>query len=70
MAALRVPQDIIDRVLNQAKGTLAGTYNRHQYLDEKRWALEAWAEHVASVIRGDRGNVVALRAAGLTGTAR
>jgi integrase len=63
MAALRVPQDTIDRVLNHAKGTLAGTYNRHLYLDEKRWALEAWAEHIASVIRGDRGNVVALRAA-------
>jgi integrase len=53
MASLGVPQDIIDRVLNHAKSTLAGTYNVYEYLDEKRRALEAWAEHVAFVI-GDR----------------
>ena len=50
MAALHVPQDTIDRVLNHAKGTLAGTYNRHQYADEKRRALEAWAERVAFIV--------------------
>jgi integrase len=50
MAALHVPQDTIDRVLNHAKGALAGTYNRHQYLDEKRKALEAWAERVAFIV--------------------
>jgi integrase len=64
MASLHVPQDTIDRVLNHAKPGLAGTYNRHQYLDEKRRALEAWAERVA-IITGDgrdAANVVELRA--------
>jgi integrase len=63
LAALHVPQDTIDRVLNHAKGTLAGTYNRHQYLDEKRRALEAWAEHVAFIVGDAREaeNVVELR---------
>jgi integrase len=68
MAALHIPQDTIDRVLNHAKGTLAGTYNRHQYLDEKRRALEAWAQRV-SVIVGDgcgAANVVELRTGNLT----
>jgi integrase len=63
MAALHISQDIIDRVLNHAKGTLAGTYNRHQYLDEKRKALEAWAEHVAFIVGDarDAANVFELR---------
>lgn len=64
MAALHVPQDTIDRVLNHAKGTLAGTYNRHDYLDQKRKALAAWAEHVAFVVSEarDAENVVQLHA--------
>jgi integrase len=64
MAAQHVPQDAIDRVLNHAKGALAGTYNRHQYLDEKRRALESWAEHVAFIVSNgrDAANVVELRA--------
>ena len=57
-------QDTIERVLNHAKGTLAGTYNRHEYLDEKRRALEAWAERVAVIVGDGRNpvNVVELRA--------
>jgi integrase len=64
LAALHVPQDTIDRILNHAKGTLAGTYNRHQYLDEKRRALEAWAEHVTFIVGDGRDaeNVVELAA--------
>jgi integrase len=64
MAALHVPQDTIDRVLNHAKGALAGTYNRHQYLDEKRRALEAWAERVTVIVGDgrDAANVVELHA--------
>jgi integrase len=64
MAALHVPQDTIDRVLNHARGALAGTYNRYQYLDEKRAALQAWSEHIAFIVGDARGaaNVVELRA--------
>jgi integrase len=57
MAALHIPQDTIDRVLNHAKGTLAGTYNRHDYLDQKRKALEAWAERIAFIV-GDARDAV------------
>jgi len=64
MAGLHIPQDTIDRVLNHAKTALAGTYNRHQYLDEKRQALEAWAARVAFIVGAarDAPNVVELRA--------
>jgi integrase len=65
MAALHIPQDTIDRVLNHAKSTLAGTYNRHEYLDEKRRALEAWGERVAFLVgeARDAPNVVEIRVA-------
>jgi integrase len=64
MAALHVPQDTIDRVLNHAKNTLAGTYNRHDYLDQKRRALEAWADRVYFIVGEAHAsaNVVELRA--------
>jgi len=64
MAALHVPQDAIDLVLNHAKGTLAGTYNQHDCLDQKRKALESWAERVAFIVGDarDAANVVELRA--------
>jgi integrase len=57
LAALHVSQDTIDRVLNHAKGTLAGTYNRHEYLDQKRRALSAWAEHVAFIVGEARNDI-------------
>jgi integrase len=65
MAVLHISQDTIDRVLNHAKGALAATYNRHEYLAEKRRALEAWAERVALIVGDarDAENVVDLRAA-------
>jgi len=64
MAALQIPQDTIDRVLNHAKGALAGTYNRHDYLDQKRRALEAWGERIGFIVGEAREgeNVVELRA--------
>jgi len=65
MGALHTPQDTIDRVLNHAKATLAGTYNRYEYLEEKRRALEAWAERVAFIVgeARDAANVRKFRAA-------
>ena len=63
LAALHIAQDAIDRVLGHAAGSLAGTYNRHQYLHEKRQALEAWADRVNLIVGDARSarNVVNLR---------
>ena len=62
LAELRVAQDAIERVLGHAAGALAATYNRHQYLLEKRQALEAWAGRVDLIVSDARsgGNVVEL----------
>lgn len=55
MAKLEVPPHVIERVLNHSTGQLggiAGVYNRFQYLNEMRDALEKWAEHVLSLQEG------------------
>ncbi len=49
MAILKVPPHIIEAVLNHKSGIVSGVasiYNRHAYLDEKREALQTWADRV------------------------
>jgi integrase len=51
---LAVPPHIVEAVLNHVSGAkkgVAGTYNRAQYLDEKRKALQKYADHVEGLTR-------------------
>jgi integrase len=53
MAQLKVPVHIIELVLNHRAKSLsgvAGIYNRHEYLDEQRDALDRWAKHVEDLL--------------------
>lgn len=53
MARLRQPIHVTEAVLNHATGAVSGVaavYNKYQYLDEKRAALEAWAGHVEAIV--------------------
>ena len=64
MARLGFPVQVVEAVLNHASGSVSGVaaiYNRHDYADEKRAALEAWARFVLD-LTGARpaGNVVEL----------
>ena len=56
--------EVTEAVLNHvsgAKGGIAGIYQRHDWKEEKRSALDSWARHVASTITSsDQGNVVVL----------
>jgi hypothetical protein len=50
-----VPPHVIEAVLNHisgSRGGIAGVYNRAEYLREREEALQAWAEHVMTVIFG------------------
>lgn len=49
LAKLKVEPHIAERVLNHAQEKIAGTYDVHAYLDEKRAALERWASHLAAL---------------------
>jgi len=46
LARLKVVPHIAERVLNHAQEKIAGTYDTHAYLEEKRDALERWASHL------------------------
>jgi integrase len=49
LAKLGVTPHIAERVLNHAQERIPGTYDVHQYLNEKRVALEQWATHLAAL---------------------
>ena len=65
MARLGFPPHVVDKVLNHTSGTIRGVaavYNRFEYLEERRTALEAWGRYVATLVSPAPANVVALRA--------
>ena len=53
MAKLGVSLVVIEKVLNHVSGSLAGivgVYQRHEFADEKRAALQRWAGHVERLV--------------------
>ena len=61
---LGVRFEVTEAVLNHvsgSKGGVAGIYQRHDWRDEKRAALDAWSSHVASMANAKSNNVVTLR---------
>lgn len=46
LARLKVEPHIAERVLNHAQEKIAGTYDQHDYMDEKRAALDKWGAHL------------------------
>lgn len=66
MARLGIPVRVTEAVLNHISGTGGGivaVYQRHDYADEKRQALEAWGRFVLSQVQGQPDNVVRLEGA-------
>nr|WP_166175695.1 site-specific integrase [Altererythrobacter segetis] len=67
MQRLGVRLEVTEAVLNHVSGTRAGivgVYQRHDFAEEKRHALDLWAAEVARIARGqERGNVVPMRSA-------
>ncbi|WP_111734660.1 tyrosine-type recombinase/integrase [Roseovarius amoyensis] len=67
MARLGIPVRVPEAVLNHSSGTGGGivaVYQRHDYADEKRTALDAWARLVADLVEGPAENVVRITEAG------
>jgi len=62
---LGVAPHIIEAVLNHSghKGGVAGIYNRASYTEEKKRALQRWADYIEEIVSGKQpGKVVQLRA--------
>jgi integrase len=64
---LGVRLEVTESVLNHVGGSrsgIVGIYQRHEWKDEKRAALQAWADRVDAIVEGraESSNVVTLRA--------
>src|SRR5215213_5873188 len=63
MARLGVAPHVADKILNHQTGTIsdvAAVYQRHEFLKERKHALELWAQHV-SALRSARSSPEAAR---------
>ncbi|ENB1278200.1 site-specific integrase, partial [Salmonella enterica] len=60
LAALGVDPVVAERCLNHRIKGVEGIYNRHQYFEERRAALELWAGLLVSLERGENYNVITL----------
>jgi integrase len=64
LAELKVPPHVTEKILNHSSSRVAGPmgkiYQRYEYLEERREALELWAAALTRIVAG--GKVVQLRA--------
>lgn len=59
MAIAKVPKEYRDRVLNHVDSSVGGKhYNKHEYADEKRDALEKWVRRLDMLLETDPANNV------------
>lgn len=61
LAALGVSIIVAERCLNHSLGGLVGIYDQHDYMGERRNALNLWAAKLAALEKGEPFNVVPLR---------
>ncbi|ELP5720423.1 tyrosine-type recombinase/integrase [Enterobacter asburiae] len=61
LAALGVDPVVAERCLNHRIRGVEGIYNRHQYFDERRAALELWAGLLVALEQGGEYNVTPIR---------
>lgn len=60
LEALGIPPHIAERCLNHKLKGVEGIYNRHDYFNERKAALQRWADLLEALEQGG-GNVVALK---------
>jgi integrase len=64
LQCLKIPLPVTERVLNHISGSLGGivgVYQRYDYSDEKREALERWAMHVRALTGGSNISLLSHR---------
>jgi integrase len=64
MARLGINLPVIEKLLNHVSGSFAGivgVYQRHSFSDEKRAAMQAWANFVQALVTDAPANVIELR---------
>ncbi|MCQ0986485.1 tyrosine-type recombinase/integrase [Jiella marina] len=64
MASLGIGIAVVEKILNHTSGTFGGivaVYQRHEFLDERRRALEAWSNFVEGLVTVKPSNVLEIR---------
>jgi len=61
LEALGTLPHVAERCLNHKVKGVEGIYNRHDYFEERKAALQAWADLLAELEAGDTGNVVPIK---------
>lgn len=60
MARMGIPPHVADKILNHQSGTISGVaavYQRHDFLAERKQALDRWGTHVAELVSQFKANV-------------
>jgi hypothetical protein len=60
LSRLKVTEEAREAVLAHVRPGIKGTYDLHDYFDEKREALETWAARLRSIVEPQPANVVQL----------
>ncbi len=59
MAALGIAPHVADKILNHQSGTISGVaavYQRHEFMAERKEALDRWGEHVKQLVDSSTRN--------------
>ena len=70
LAALGIDHHVAERCLNHKLKGVEGIYNRHDYFDERKAALETWARLLAQLERGEGATVISIGRRGESQTSR
>lgn len=62
LSRLKVSEEAREAVMAHVRPGIKGVYDKHEYLDEKREALEAWAARLSSIVGPKPSNVVRMQA--------
>ena len=58
MARLGIAPHVADKILNHQAGTISGVaavYQRHEFLSERREALDLWGAHIGAILSDKPG---------------
>ena len=61
MQRLGTRVEVIEQVLNHRSGTfrgIVGVYQRHDYIDDRRIALQCWADFIEQLVSGEKRDTV------------
>jgi hypothetical protein len=64
LSRLKVAEEVREAVLAHVRPGIKGTYDKYDYLEEKRHALELWAARLRDILTHPAGNVIRLHARG------